>query len=263
MLEIKRGLTLSALLTILKGHYRVDSPTELYHQLLNISQEPKETALNFVFRAIELKEKLLWKATNEDTDEQYSRAVIQRKFLRSIETGLLSDSVKFQILPHLSDVSITDEELIQKVDEAAKVESERQEKRKRSIAGKNPKVQELQAVSQVKATPGQSSSQHVESDSTVSIKTVKRNETKPDSINAQQMMEELRKEMQQMFRAVLEATTHPHALKQGVRGCKKCKEEGTGEKCWHCFKCGQEGHFSRGCRTMSGNAQGLPKWGQQ
>jgi len=58
MLEIKRGLTLSKLLTILKGHYRVDSPTELYHQLLNISQEPKETALNFVFRAIELKEKL-------------------------------------------------------------------------------------------------------------------------------------------------------------------------------------------------------------
>ena len=91
MSEIKRGLTLSALLTILKGHYKEDSSTELYHQLLNISQEPKETALNFIFRAIELKEKLLWKATNEDTDEQYGRATIQRKFLRSIETGLLSD----------------------------------------------------------------------------------------------------------------------------------------------------------------------------
>lgn len=56
MLEIKRGLTLSALLTILKGHYKVDRSTEPYHQLLNISQEPKETALNFVFCAIELKE---------------------------------------------------------------------------------------------------------------------------------------------------------------------------------------------------------------
>ncbi|KAL1022531.1 hypothetical protein UPYG_G00028940 [Umbra pygmaea] len=131
MLEIKRGLTLSALLTILKGHYKVDSSTELYHQLLNISQEPKETALNFIFRAIELKEKLLWKATNEDTDEQYSRATIQRKFLRSIETGLLSDSVKFHILPHLSELSTTDEELIERVNEASKVESERQEKKKK------------------------------------------------------------------------------------------------------------------------------------
>ncbi|XP_038138753.1 uncharacterized protein LOC119782060 [Cyprinodon tularosa] len=115
MLEIKRGLTLSKLLTILKGHYRVDSPTELYHQLLNISQEPKETALNFVFRAIELKEKLLWKAANEETDELYSRATIQRKFLRSIETGLLSDSIKYQLLPLLSKMTITDEELIERL----------------------------------------------------------------------------------------------------------------------------------------------------
>jgi len=40
MLEIKHGLTLSSLFTILKGHCWVDSSTELYHQLLNISPEP-------------------------------------------------------------------------------------------------------------------------------------------------------------------------------------------------------------------------------
>lgn len=56
MLEIKRGLTLSKLLAILKGHYKMDSPTALYHQLLNISQESKETALNFVIHVIELRE---------------------------------------------------------------------------------------------------------------------------------------------------------------------------------------------------------------
>lgn len=129
MLEMKCGLTLPALLTILRGHYRVDSSTDLYHQLINLSQEPKESALNFVFRAIELKEKLLWKAENEgDTEEHYSRTTIQRKFLRSIETGLLNDSVKFNILPHLSNIHITDEELIKKVNEASRVENERQEK---------------------------------------------------------------------------------------------------------------------------------------
>lgn len=191
MLEIKQGLTFNTLLTILKGHYRVDSSTELYHQLLNISQEPKETAVNFVFRAIELKEKLLWKAKNEDTDEQYSRAVIQRKFLRSIETGLLSDAVKFQMLPFLSDISISDEELIQKVDEAAKVECERQEKRKRSIASKTPKVQELVTDSQAKSTSAQSSVKPKESNPTAAIKVVKGNESKPDTLSAQQILEEL------------------------------------------------------------------------
>ncbi|XP_039511790.1 uncharacterized protein LOC120495149 [Pimephales promelas] len=263
MLEIKRGLTLSSLLTILKGHYRVDSSTELYHQLLNISQEPKETVLNFVFRAIELKEKLLWKAANEDTDEQYSRAVIQRKFLRSIETGLLSDSVKFQILPYLSDLSISDEELIQKVDEAAKVESERQEKRKRSTAGKTPKVQELQADTQVKSKPAQSPSKLKESNPAAEITTVKGNETKPDSMNVQQMMEELRKEMKQMFLAVMEANPRSPEQRPREKGCKKCRDERTGESCSHCFKCGKEGHFSRGCRALSGNGQGLLRWGQQ
>jgi len=70
-------------------------------------------------------------------------------------------------------VSITDEERIHKVDEAAKVESERQEKRKRSTAGKTPKVQELQSDSQLKSTPAQSPSRPKKSNSIVAIKTVK------------------------------------------------------------------------------------------
>lgn len=47
MFEIKRGLTLTSLLTILRGHYKVDNSTDLYHQLINISQEPRETPLNY------------------------------------------------------------------------------------------------------------------------------------------------------------------------------------------------------------------------
>ncbi|KAK7891779.1 hypothetical protein WMY93_023742 [Mugilogobius chulae] len=177
MLEIKRGLTLSKLLTILKGHYKVDSSTELYHQLLNISQEPRETAVNFVFRAIELKEKLLWKAANEVTDELYSRATIQRKFLRSIETGLLSDSIKYQLLPLLSDLGTTDEELIERVNEVSKLENERLEKRKRTSAAKIPKVQELQSECQADSTPTQSPAKKSESQTAVAVKAVKDGET--------------------------------------------------------------------------------------
>ncbi|KAL0152786.1 hypothetical protein M9458_052509 [Cirrhinus mrigala] len=140
-------------------------------------------------------------------------AVIQCKFLHSIETGLLSDAVKFQILPFLSDVSITDEELIQKVDEAAKVKSERQEKRKRST-GKTPKVQELHSDSQAKPTSSQSPSKPKESNQAAAIKTLKGNEPKLDTLNAQQILEELRREMKQMFLAVMEANPCPPAQKQ-------------------------------------------------
>lgn len=265
MLEIKRGLTLNKLFTILKGHYKVDSPTELYHQLLNISQEPKETALNFVFRAIELKETLLWKSMNEPTDEQYSRRTIQRKFLRSIETGLLSDSIKYQLQPLLCDTSTTDEELIEKVTEASKLESERLEKRRRSTVTKIPKVQELQTECQVDCAPVQSNAKPRETQTAVAVKAVKGKETKSESTNTQQIIEELRNEMKQMFMTMMEHSARSSGLKQREKGCKKCREEGKGDNCSHCFKCGREGHFSRGCRVQRqlGNGEGLLRRDQQ
>lgn len=148
------------------------------------------------------------------------------------------------------------------MNEAAKLESERQEKRKRLTTAKNPKVQELQFETQADATPAQSPSKTKESKSEVAVKTIKGKETKQDSINAQQIMEELCTEMKQMFLAAMETSHCPPGPWQRERGCKKCREEKVGENCSHCFKCGQEGHFSRGCRgqgTLSGNWLGLPR----
>lgn len=262
MLEIKRGLTLPALLTILRGHYKVDSSTDLYHQLINLSQDPKETALNFVFRAIEIKEKLLWKAENEDAEEHYSRAIIQRKFLRSIETGLLSDSVKFNILPYLNNVRITDEDLIEKVNEASRVENERQEKRKRFTAARGPKVQELCSDVQAESASFKNTFKAKEPNTTVTVKAVKGKENKKEqAFSTQQMMEELRTEMKQMLSVVLEASHHPPLRRPRLKGYQKCRNEGAGDNCSHCFKCGQDGHFSRGCRAqrqLPENRSGLP-----
>lgn len=266
MLEIKRGLTLNKLLTILKGHYKVDSSTELYHQLISISQEPRETALNFIFRAIELKEKLLWRAANDETDELYGRATIQRKFLRSIETGLLSDAIKYHLMPLLNDLSTTDEELIERVNEASKLEIERLEKRKRSTAGKGPKVQELQTQNQADSAPLRDTATSRESHRAVAVKAVKGKEMKSENINTQQIIEELRKEMKQMFMSAMETSFRPGGSRQREKGCKRCRDEGEGENCMHCFKCGREGHYSRGCRAQRpfpGNGEGLLRGDQQ
>ncbi|XP_030267757.1 uncharacterized protein LOC115578758 isoform X1 [Sparus aurata] len=70
MLEIKQELTLHTLKTILKGHYKVDSPSDVLHRLMNMTQDPKESAQNFLFRAIELKEKLMRKSSDEDAGEE-------------------------------------------------------------------------------------------------------------------------------------------------------------------------------------------------
>lgn len=91
---------------------------------MNISQDPKESSQNFLFRGIELREKLLWKLSEEDEGEQFSPELIQRKFLRSIETGLLSEAVKLQLKPYPSNPRIKDEELIERMNEAANLEQE-------------------------------------------------------------------------------------------------------------------------------------------
>lgn len=128
MLEIKTDLTLSQLRTILKGHYKEDSSIDLYHRLINITQENNESPQNFLFRAIELKERLLAASRGPEAEEQYSAELIQRKFLRAVGTGLINDSVKYQIKSCLDDVAVTDEVLIAKTNEAASLEWERQQK---------------------------------------------------------------------------------------------------------------------------------------
>lgn len=65
-LEIKTGLMLLTLENILRDHFKVESSSDLLHWGMDISKDPKEPAQNFLFRAIELKEKMLWKASNED-----------------------------------------------------------------------------------------------------------------------------------------------------------------------------------------------------
>lgn len=89
---------------------------------MNISQDPKESAHNFIFTAIELKEKLMKKSNDEDEGEQFSPELIQRKFLHSVEMELYSNEVKFQLRPHLCSLTVRDEELIEKISEATNLE---------------------------------------------------------------------------------------------------------------------------------------------
>jgi len=124
MLEIKTDLTLSQLRTILKGHYKEESSTDLYNRLINITQGSRESPRNFLFRAIELKERLLAAAREPDGEEQYSPDLIQRRFLRALGTRLSNDHIKYQLKTCLDDPTITDEILITSMNEAASLECE-------------------------------------------------------------------------------------------------------------------------------------------
>lgn len=102
-----------------------------------------------MFRAIELREKLLWKSGDEDEGERFSPDLILRKFFRSLETGLLSEAVKFQLRPFLSNPRVTDEVLIEKMNKAASLELERQNTLRRTTTVKPSRINEIHTELQV------------------------------------------------------------------------------------------------------------------
>lgn len=278
MLEIKRGLTLPTLKTILRGHFKVDSSSDLLHRLMNISQEPKESAQNFLFRAIELKEKLLWKSDDEDEGEKFSPELIQRKFLRSVDTGLLSDAVKFQLKPYLSDPSVTDDVLIERVSEASNLEQERQHKLRKAVMSRPPRVSEVQVEAYPHAWQLSVSAEtemregRTETGNNKEIaKKGKKNQGRntDQGEDTSQLIEGLKAEVQEIKKLVqetVEATKKNQTegtdtqSRRRPRGCRACQDAQLGESCRHCYRCGQEGHLSRGCRRsreQQGNWRGL------
>lgn len=252
LLEIKRNLTLQSLKTILRGHYKVDSTSDLLHRLMNITQDPKESAQSFLFRAIELREKLLRTSGDEEVDEQFSQELIQKKFLRSVETGLLSDSVKFQIKPHLCNPNITDEILIDRLGEAANLELERQNKLKKTVTPRPLKLNEIQ-------TETLDSGEEAQGKEAVAIREKKKQaQIKGAGTDTTKAIEELRADMMEMTkmfcetiqaaRSVSYAKMTPLSAERRPRGCKPCQDALRGETCNHCYRCGQDGNLSRGCR---------------
>lgn len=93
MFEIKSDLTFSHLWAILKVHCKNGS-TDLYPQLINITQNSGESPGNFLFREIELKERLPSSSTEPVTEEQYSTDLIQRDFFKAVGKGLTNDKLK-------------------------------------------------------------------------------------------------------------------------------------------------------------------------
>lgn len=67
MLKSKVNLTLAYLKTILKDHFKEDSTTDMFNRLVNITQDAKESLQNFLFRAIEPKERLIAAAQTYST----------------------------------------------------------------------------------------------------------------------------------------------------------------------------------------------------
>ena len=129
-LEGKTNLTLPTLRRILRCHYQEKSATDLYKQLSSEVQSVKETPQNFVIRALDLRQKILFASQESESGLKYDPGLVQNMFLHTVLTGLQSDNIKRDLQPYLELPSVSDELLLEKLNISCAYESERQDKRR-------------------------------------------------------------------------------------------------------------------------------------
>ena len=124
-LESIKQLSLSEIRQILRSHYREKSATEAYHELTNMVQEPNESPLTFLMRALKLRQHILLKSQESDSKTRYDKSLLQNVFLNAVETGLADEAIRNRMRPCLQSVSVADETLIREINIATTTESER------------------------------------------------------------------------------------------------------------------------------------------
>lgn len=294
-LEGKGDLKLPTLRRILRCHFQEKSATELYKQLSSEVQGIKETPQNFLIRALDLRQKILFASQESESGLRYDPVLVQNMFLHSVLTGLQNDNVKRDLQPYLEQANVSDEVLFEKLNTACTHESERQDKRKmttpqRSVAVHSAQSDHTPAEKKEKTNqPGHGKNQ---ADILSELQEMKANMSLLKDLKAE--VASIKESMQQPsypprqppdpvpppvhygqpqrhWSAPAPAARHgylpsnqryvsqrylPTPAPRRRRRCYACEQENV-EDCIHCFRCGSNEHFAAGCRmSRSGQFRG-------
>lgn len=247
-LEGKKDLTLVTLRQILRAHYAEKDATVLYQQLTKAAQEPGETALDFLVRVLDLRQKVLFASERAQSGLKYNTELVYSQSFQSIMTGLSNDNIRAEMRMYLQNEHNSDELLLQKMQIAQYNENERAQKVKTTS-----KATHRASLSAVERSGD-------ENDPVTTTVTAKPN--KPIKENS------LFVKMEESNLAIRELTGQVASLMQTVqrdrktfdqtkapandfrrpkRQCVACQQDK--KDCNHCFKCGSDTHWARGCRV--------------
>ena len=178
------------------------------------------------------------------TSLQFDSGHIQCLFLRSVETGLQDESTRAKIRPFLQDPNVTDEVLMQEMSMATSAEKERNKKLKDNTKSKSPALSVSAVSDGLRDDKEGSKKRSPQNDALTAIGAIKS--------EVEALKTAVRKKSNQSAppRKWTERRRPPMCL-----SCLESKKQYYN----HCFKCGSDSHFPRGCRKqLSGNRM-LPR----
>lgn len=261
-LESRDDLTLQALRQILRTHYIEKDATELYHSLTRAVQEPRETPIQFLVRAMDLRQQIIFASERVESGLKYSSELIQNQFLQTVITGLHDDTIRADLKPHLQDPKIKDEVLLEKMTAAYTLELER--KNKLSTASKARMIK-VAAVSEENEKTEEESHSH---------KPVNKNK-QSEKHKRDTLMEKVDQGNKAICDAIQNPATHiaslsrtpppqtmraseqpnqkyrPQPRAANPRRCQQCQVSNPEGRCSHCYKCGSAEHWASGCRAKN------------
>ena len=127
--------------------FQEKTAAELYKDLVNTCQQPKESAQQFLLRLLDFRNKVIFASQEEESLFEKSLKLVQNTFLKSLETGLRDEGMVTNLGPHLNFAEVSDEELMKVVNELASKQAERKMKIAVSASQqKNAKVNTLSAA---------------------------------------------------------------------------------------------------------------------
>ena len=228
--DSKLELPLESIISFIRSYLREKSSTELFQDLNSVIQLESETALNFVLRAMELREKVKM-ASDAENSFKYGRDLVQSLFLHAIRTGLLDDSVKSRMESLLKpEADTTDEVLIEQLNAASAEETERKKKRV---------------------------NRHEKKCVTIAEASINLPDT---NIQLQELMNPLMATVKSMTDEIRGLKEELNTMKSkgnsrtfSKRGCGFCKKKGKESTCRHCWNCGAGDHLSFDCPKKASN----------
>ena len=244
VLETTDNLTLKRLMRFLQSHYVEKNTTDLYQALNSLTQSPQETATQFVYRAMSLRQKLILASKCPGAEIPFDKNLIRKLFFKAVETGITNDNIIAEIKPIIKEGSVSDEDLIFAVGQASSVDSQRNNKIKKTKTKGCINNLTSEVLSEI--TPDNQ-------DKDV-LKVLKEMQNELASLKTE--VRALKKE--KSSKDYREESSNNYYVNRSKK-CESCEKFGY-QECRHCFKCGGIGHAIRNCPSKrSENAQRLMK----
>ena len=179
-----------------------------------------------------------------EEDVKYSSELVQAVLLRALETGMKSETICAKMRPLLKKPNTTDEELIKGVSDAMSEETERSNM--------------LTLPSRKQAAKVNSCIHNKNEQESKAQENVQR-EDKNKQDTLMMTLEAVQADIANM-KSSMPANNYQGNQRNDANkpkpACPKCKSQGN-KNCTHCYICGSDEHYARGCKQRSGNGRGL------